>query len=71
MTAPQDGDMVRRLRLAVVNDYEVIVRGLAAMLEGESTLEVVELDCLLPVSQNVHVALYDAFAMPGMQERDR
>lgn len=70
MAVPQDGDVVRRLRLAVVNDYEVIVRGLAAMLAGEASLEVVELDCLLPVSQDVHVALYDSFGMPGMQNSE-
>ena len=70
MTVRQDGDGVARLRLAVVNDYEVIVRGLAAMLAGEASLEVVELDCLLPVSQDVHVALYDAFAMAGMENSE-
>lgn len=70
MTVQQDTDATGTLRLAVVNDYEVIVRGLAAMLQGEPSLEVVELDCLLPVSQDVHVALYDAFAMPGMQDSD-
>lgn len=68
MTAHQDDDPVERLRLAVVNDYEVIVRGLAAMLAEDSSVEVVEMDCLLPVSQDVHVALYDAFAMRGMQD---
>lgn len=70
MTVRPDGDGDARLRLAVVNDYEVIVRGLAAMLAGETTLEVVELDCLLPVSQDVHVALYDAFAMAGMENSE-
>ncbi|MCA1782611.1 MAG: response regulator transcription factor [Dermatophilaceae bacterium] len=70
MTVTQNGGGVRALRLAVVNDYEVIVRGVAAMLADEPSLEVVELDCLRPVSQDVHVALYDAFAMPGMQNSD-
>jgi DNA-binding NarL/FixJ family response regulator len=69
MSSRQD-DVTRRLRLAVVNDYEVIVRGVAAMLQGEPTLEVVELDCTLPVAQDVDVALYDAFAMPGMQSSE-
>ena len=70
MTARLDDHQVERLRLAVVNDYEVIVRGLAAMLADESSLEVVEMDCLLPVSQDVHVALYDAFAMRGMRDSE-
>lgn len=70
MTVPQDGGAAGRLRLAVVNDYELIVRGLAAMLAEEPTLEVVELDCLLPVSTDVDVALYDAFAMAGMQSSE-
>lgn len=70
MTVPQDGGVARTLRLAVVNDYEVIVRGVAAMLEGEPSLDVVELDCALPVARDVDVALYDAFAMPGMKSSE-
>jgi DNA-binding NarL/FixJ family response regulator len=69
MTVPE-GDPGRALRLAVVNDYEVIVRGVAAMLEDEPSLEVVELDSALPVAQDVDVALYDAFAMPGMRSSE-
>ncbi len=51
------------LRLAIVNDYEVVVRGLADMLSpytGE--LEIVELDSQVPVSVPVDIALYDTFA---------
>ncbi|MDO5502059.1 MAG: response regulator transcription factor [Actinomycetia bacterium] len=58
------------LSVAVVNDYEVVVRGLAAMLAGHPEVEVVELDADVPVLQRVDVALYDTFAMPGMQSAD-
>ena len=34
----------RVLTVAVVNDYEVVVRGVASMLEVESSVEVIELD---------------------------
>ncbi len=51
-----------RLRLALVNDYEVVVRGLAHMLEEFEDLEVVELDSNTDVAQFVDVALYDTMA---------
>ena len=60
----------RVLTVAVVNDYEVVVRGVASMLEGEGSVEVIELDVDVPVAQPVDVALYDAFAMPGIQNSD-
>src|SRR5689334_5865291 len=57
------GDATRpRLRLALVNDYEVVVRGLAHMLEEFEDLEIVELDSNTDVSQFVDVALYDTMA---------
>lgn len=58
------------LRLAVVNDYEVVVRGVAAMLADVETLAVVELDSKVPVSQPVDLVLYDAFAMPSLSNED-
>ena len=51
-----------RLRLALVNDYEVVVRGLAQMLERFEDLEIVELDSNTDVAQFVDVALYDTLA---------
>ncbi len=51
------------LRLALVNDYEVVLRGLADMFApyaGE--FDVVELDSSVPVSQPVDIALFDTFA---------
>lgn len=55
-------------RVAVVNDFEVIVRGVHAMLRPYADrLCVVELDSDVPPSQPVDIALYDAFAMEGAQ----
>lgn len=51
----------RRLRVALVNDYEVVLRGLQAMLAPE-LIEVVELDLRKPPAQPVDIALYDTFA---------
>jgi len=51
------------IRLAIVNDYEVVVRGLADMLAAyPDELEIVELDSQVPVSVPVDIALYDTFA---------
>ena len=50
------------MRVAVVNDYELIVVGVAALLEPYSDrIEVVELDANLPVLRDVDVILYDTF----------
>ena len=58
--------MMRRvtqpIRVAIVNDYEIVVRGLAAMLEHFSDrIQIVELDSRRPVVSDVDVALYDTF----------
>jgi NarL family two-component system response regulator LiaR len=51
------------IRLAIVDDYEVVIRGLAEMLSDHSDdLEVVELTAQLPVLEPVDIALYDTFA---------
>jgi two-component system, NarL family, response regulator LiaR len=51
------------LRLAVVNDYEVVVAGIAAMLsEHGRRIRVVELDNRLPVVADVDIVLMDTFA---------
>jgi DNA-binding NarL/FixJ family response regulator len=53
----------RPLRLAVVNDYEVVVAGVAAMLSGhDRRIKVVELDNRLPVLAEVDIVLMDTFA---------
>lgn len=51
------------IRLAIINDYEVVVRGLAGMLlPYRDDIEVVELDARMPVKEPVDIALYDTFA---------
>ncbi|MFF7684300.1 LuxR C-terminal-related transcriptional regulator [Microbacterium sp. NPDC007973] len=61
----------RRLRVALVNDYEIVVRGLARMLEPFSDrVDVVELDARERVGSAVDVALYDTFAQPQPDDED-
>lgn len=51
------------IRIAVVNDYEIVVAGVAAMLAPyRGRVSVVELDSSLPVISDVDVILYDTFA---------
>ena len=51
------------LRVALVNDYEVVVRGLAAMLPAyQDVVRIVEMDLNKPVANPVDIALYDTFA---------
>lgn len=51
------------IRLAIVDDFEVVVRGLADMLRSATDeIEIVELDSQLPVKEKVDIALYDTFA---------
>jgi NarL family two-component system response regulator LiaR len=50
------------IRVAIVNDYEMVVAGVAAMLAPHhDRVEVVELDSGLPVISDVDVILYDTF----------
>jgi DNA-binding NarL/FixJ family response regulator len=51
------------IRLAIINDYEVVVHGLAAMLRSYSDrVEVVEVDANAHPQSAVDIALYDTFA---------
>lgn len=53
----------RPLRLALVNDYEIVVAGVASMLEGYADrVEVVELDLNTEPDEPVDIAVYDSFA---------
>ena len=53
------------LRVALVDDYDVVVIGVANMLEPyRDRVVVAELDTGLPVKDEVDVALYDSFAQP-------
>src|SRR4051794_15068224 len=50
------------VRVAIVNDYELVVVGVAALLQPyPDRVEVVELDSNLPVLRDVDVVLYDTF----------
>ncbi len=54
--------MPQPVRVALMNDYEVVVSGLQKMLAPYADrIRVVELDSLLPVHSHVDVLLYDAF----------
>ena len=56
-------ETLKPLTVALMNDYEVVVRGLARMLEPYADrVEVVELVVAAPSSAAVDVALYDTFA---------
>ncbi|GAA1241388.1 response regulator transcription factor [Janibacter melonis] len=68
MPSPDAGQPIR---LAVLNDFEVVARGVAAMLAPfADRVRVVEVDCGVLVSQPVDVALYDAYAITGSGHRD-
>ena len=50
------------LRVAIVNDYEIVVVGIAGVLqEFPERVRVVELDSGLPVRSEVDLVLYDSF----------
>lgn len=61
---PNDPSVVSPpLRLALVNDYEIIVRGLHAMLEPfSSRVVIVEHDIASTPDASVDIALFDTFA---------
>lgn len=52
--------MTRPLRLAIVNDYAVVIAGVAAFLADER-IDVVETGASLPVISDVDIVLYDTF----------
>ncbi|VXB38790.1 response regulator transcription factor [Nocardioides sp. AX2bis] len=53
------------VRIAVVNDYAIVVAGTARVLEPfAGRVEVVELDSRKPVASDVDVVLYDTFGKP-------
>jgi DNA-binding NarL/FixJ family response regulator len=51
---------MRPLRLAIVNDYAVVIAGVAAFLADER-IDVVETGASLPVISDVDIVLYDTF----------
>jgi DNA-binding NarL/FixJ family response regulator len=62
-------DADSRIRVALVNDYDVVVVGLARILDHYSDrLLIVEIDTNQPVADRADIVLYDTFAQP---ESDR
>ena len=64
---------MERLRIALVNDYEIVLRGLEMMLRSyRDTVQIIELDLNTKVKEPVDLTLYDSFAaMPGDRENVR
>ena len=61
---------MRPVRVALSNDYHVVLAGVAVMLEPYDTVEVVELTSDPQTSEPVDVILYDTFGrMPGHDEK--
>jgi len=55
-------EIAEPVRIAVINDYELVVAGIAAVLEPYADrVRVVELDSRMPVVSDVDVVLYDTF----------
>ena len=65
---PTPGDPVL---IALVNDYDVVVIGIANMLEPyRDRVVVAELDTRRPVKDDVDVVLYDTFAQPESDQAE-
>ena len=60
---------VSSVTVALVNDYEVVVRGLAQMFSGDDRFRVIELEAGGLPEAPVHVALYDTFGTSPHHER--
>jgi len=60
----------RRIRVAVANDYEIVVVGLAAMLDRHDDLDVVDMFIVgeEPPSEPIDVVLYDTFGRDNVDE---
>ncbi|OBJ62769.1 response regulator transcription factor [Mycobacterium sp. 1423905.2] len=53
------------IRVALVDDYDVVVKGVANMLDPyRDRVVIAELDSTMPVEDAVDIALYDSFAQP-------
>ncbi len=65
MSGSTGRDAGRPIRVALVNDYEIVVKGLARMFDSyQDRIHLVELDAELPLAEHVDIALYDTFAQP-------
>ena len=51
------------IRLALVDDYDIVLAGLARMFDQyQQRVRVIELDARVPVASDIDIALYDSFA---------
>src|ERR1700712_5071134 len=65
---PSEG---RPISVALVDDYDVVVLGVARILEQyPDRIAIAELDVHSPVGQPVDIVLYDAFAQPEVDSDD-
>jgi DNA-binding NarL/FixJ family response regulator len=61
----------RPISIALVDDYDVVVVGVANMLQPyRDRIVVAELDTGRPVKDDVDIALYDSFAQPESDQRE-
>lgn len=64
----ETGTEARPVRVAIVNDYEIVVHGLAALLSPYADrIEVVEVETGGAPTRPADIVLYDAFAMQGVR----
>ncbi|MDT5218031.1 MAG: hypothetical protein QOF15_136 [Mycobacterium sp.] len=62
MTPPSPGAPIT---VALVDDYDVVVKGVANMLDPyRDRIVIAELDATMPVDDEVDIVLYDSFAQP-------
>ena len=65
---PQSGAPIT---IALVDDYDVVVKGVANMLEPyRDRVVIAELDSTMPVADVVDIVLYDSFAQPESDQEE-
>jgi len=65
VSAPTVPRPVTPIRVALVDDYDIVLIGLAHMFDGyRDRVMVAEIDANRPVSEPVDIVLYDSFAQP-------
>jgi hypothetical protein len=59
------------ITVALVDDYDVVLLGVARMLDGyHDRIRVVEIDANEPVEDVVDIVLYDSFAQPESNQEE-
>jgi DNA-binding NarL/FixJ family response regulator len=65
MPTPDVPEPARPIRVAMVDDYDIVLIGLAHMFDGyRERVMVAEIDANRPVADDVDIVLYDSFAQP-------